>query len=164
MTDDSTAKLAELLKKFRIAMLTTVDSDGRLTSRPMAVQEAEFDGDLWFFAQRDAHQVANVRTQPEVGVALASKDAWVSIHGRAAVVDDNAKAHELWNSAVEAWFPDGPDDPNVVLLKVIAEGAEYWDSPGSRVTTLLSYATSKLTGSRPDVGENERVELRAGRS
>ena len=48
MTDDNTAKLAELLKKFRIAVLTTVDSDGTLISRPMAVQEAEFDGDLWF--------------------------------------------------------------------------------------------------------------------
>lgn len=159
MTDDSTATVAELLTKFRIAMLTTIDADGTLTSRPMAVQETEFDGDLWFFAQRDSHQVSQIRANPRVGVALSSNDAWVSVSGQAEVVEDNAKAHELWNSAVEAWFPDGPDDPNVVLLKIHAEGAEYWDSPGSRITTLLSYAKSKLTGQRPDVGENERVDL-----
>ena len=159
MTDDNSAKLAELLKKFRIAMLTTVDSEGTLISRPMAVQEAEFDGDLWFFAQRDSRQVEQLHTNPEAGVALSSNDAWVSISGTAEVVTDRAKAHELWNSAVEAWFPDGPDDPNVVLVKVHADGAEYWDSPGSRVTTLLSYAKSKLTGKRPNVGENERVDL-----
>lgn len=157
--DDNIAKLAGLLKKFRIAMLTTLDRDGALISRPMAVQEAEFDGDLWFFAERGSRQVEQLRVNPHVGVAMSSNEAWVSVSGQAEVVEDSAKAHELWNAAVEAWFPNGPDDPDVVLLKVHAKGAEYWDSPGSRITTLLSYAKSKLTGQRPDVGENERVEL-----
>ena len=160
MTDQAeVARLAELLKKFRIAMLTTVAADGALTSRPMAVQEAEFDGDLWFFAQRDSDQVRQLRADPRIGVSLSSNDTWVSVSGTAELLDDRAKARELWNSAVEAWFPNGPDDPDVLLLKVHAEQAEYWDSPGSRVTTLLSYAKSRLTGSRPDVGENVRVEL-----
>src|SRR3954454_20343069 len=123
MTDQAEiAKLADLLKKFRIAMLTTVTGDGALTSRPMAVQASEFDGDLWFFAQRDADQVQQVRTNPTVGVALSSSDTWVSISGTAELVENSAKAHELWNSAVEAWFPAGPDDPNVVLLRVHADG------------------------------------------
>ncbi len=153
------AKLAELLKKFRIAMLTTVTADGALTSRPMAVQESEFDGDLWFFAQRDSDQVRQLRANPTVGVALSASGTWVSISGTAEIVEDSAKVHELWNSAVQAWFPEGPDDENVLLLRVHAEGAEYWDSPGSKVMTVLSYAKSKLTGTRPDVGENERVDL-----
>jgi len=159
MSDEGVARLAKLLQKFRIAMLTTVAEDGALTSRPMAVQEAEFDGDLWFFAQRDSHQVAYIRRQAEVGVALASTDSWVSVAGTAEVVEDRDKARQLWNSGVEAWFPDGPDDPAIVLIKVHADGAEYWDSPGSRVTTMLSYAKSKVTGRRPDVGESRTVEL-----
>jgi general stress protein 26 len=160
MTDQAeVTKLAELVKKFRIAMLTTVSADGALTSRPMAVQEAEFDGDLWFFAQRDSDQVRQLRADPTIGVALSSSDTWVSISGTAELVQDQAKARELWNTAVEAWFPNGPDDPEVVLLKVHADGAEYWDSPGSKVMTVLSYAKSKLTGNRPDVGENQKVDL-----
>lgn len=161
MTDPAeVAKLVELLKKFRIAMLTTVAADGALTSRPMAVQETEFDGDLWFFAQRDSDQVQQLRTNPTVGVALSASDTWVSISGTAEIVDDPAKAHELWNAGVQAWFPAGPDDENVLLLlRVHAEGAEYWDSPGSKVMTVLSYAKSKLTGNRPDVGESNRVSL-----
>jgi general stress protein 26 len=160
MTDQAeVAKLAELITKFRIAMLTTVSADGALTSRPMAVQETEFDGDLWFFAQRDSDQARQLRADPTIGVALSSADTWVSISGTAEIVEDRTKARELWNSAVEAWFPNGPDDPDVVLLRVHADGAEYWDSPGSKVMTVLSYAKSKLTGKRPDVGENEKVEL-----
>jgi len=159
MSDEDVAKLAGLLQKFRIAMLTTRAEDGTLISRPMAVQEAEFDGDLWFFAERESRQVTQLRQHAEANVALSSNDAWVSVSGRVEVVENVAKAKELWNKAVEAWFPNGPEDPGVVLLKLHADGAEYWDSPGSRVTTLLSYAKSRLTGQRPDVGENERVEL-----
>jgi general stress protein 26 len=158
-TTDETAKVAELLKQFRIAMLTTTDADGTLISRPMAVQEAEFDGDLWFFAKRDSREVAQIAGRPAVGVALSSSSSWVSVSGTAEIVHDGARAKELWNSAVEAWFPEGPEDENIVLIKVHAEGAEYWDSAGSRITTLLSYAKSKVTGQRPDLGENERVEL-----
>jgi len=160
MTDQSEVeKLAELVSKFRIAMLTTVTADGALTSRPMAVQETEFDGDLWFVAQRDSDQVHQLRADPTIGVALSSSDTWVSISGTAEIVEDRAKVRELWNSAVQAWFPNGPDDPDVVLVKVHADGAEYWDSPGSKVMTVLSYAKSRLTGNRPDVGENEKVDL-----
>jgi general stress protein 26 len=160
MTDQAeVAKLAELLTKFHIAMLTTVSADGALTSRPMAVQRAEFDGDLWFFAPRDSDQVRHLRADPRIGVALSSSDTWVSISGTAELVEDPAKVRELWNPVVEAWFPNGPDDPDVMLLRVHADGAEYWDSPGSKVMTVLSYAKSRLTGNRPDVGENEKVDL-----
>jgi general stress protein 26 len=83
----------------------------------------------------------------------------VSLSGRAVVVEDAAKKRELWNSAVEAWFPDGPDDDGVVLLKVEGESAEYWNTPGGRLATVLSFAKAKVTGERIEGGENEKVEL-----
>jgi general stress protein 26 len=44
--DEDTRKVADLIKGNRIAMLTTTAPDGTLTSRPMGLQEVEFDGDL----------------------------------------------------------------------------------------------------------------------
>ena len=79
--------------------------------------------------------------------------------GGALVVEDRAKKRELWNSAVEAWFPEGPDDDRVVLLKVDGDSAEYWDSPGGRLATVFSFAKAKVTGQRIDAGENEKVDL-----
>ena len=55
--------------------------------------------------------------------------------------------------------PDGPDDYSVVLLKVEGDSAEYWDSPGGRLATVLSFAKAKVTGQRIEGGENEKVEL-----
>jgi len=162
VSDESTnpaAKVAELLKGERFGMLTTTGVDGTLISRPMAMQEVEFDGDLWFFAARDSRKIAHLTARPQVNVAVGSSDNWVSVTGTGVVVTDAAKKRELWNSMVEAWFPEGPDDDGVVLLKVEADSAEYWDSPGGRLATAISFAKAKLTGERYSGGENEKVDL-----
>ncbi len=159
MTDDSTRKVAELLSDQRLGMLTTTDPDGTLISRPMALQEVEFDGDLWFFAARASRKVAHIATNPQVNVAVGSGSTWISLTGHAAVVSDDAKKKELWNAGVAAWFPDGPDDDEIVLIKVDGESAEYWDTPGGRVSTLLSFAKAKVTGERYSGGQNEKVDL-----
>ena len=152
-------KLAELLKDQRFAMLTTIADDGTLMSRPLAMQEVEFDGDLWFFVTRDSRAVAQIGAHPRVNVALGSGSTWISLAGTATVVDDTAKKRELWDSSVEAWFPQGPDSHDIVLLHVDAESAEYWNTPGGRVSTLFSFVKAKVTGQPFSGGENERLDL-----
>jgi general stress protein 26 len=159
MSAEDTRKVAELIKGQRFGFLTTTTPEGTLTSRPMTLQEVEFDGDLWFFAERGSHPVLHVAASPQVNVGVGSGGTWVSLTGQARVVDDVAKKKELWNSAVEAWFPNGPEDRDVVLLKVEGDSAEYWDSPGGRLATAFSFVKAKATGERIDSGENEKVEL-----
>ena len=159
MTDQTpTQRVAELIKDFRFAMLTTRNAEDRLVAHPLTVQEAEFDGDLWFLVAKDATFVTDLRADDRVGVSLSSNDSWVSLSGRAELVDDRAKIKELWSPTVEAWFTDGPDDPEVGLLKFTAETAEYWDSPGGKLASLFSFVKSKVTGEQYDA-ENETVRL-----
>lgn len=166
MDDDTTSgaagadqdKVASLMRGIKFAMLTTLDADGDLISRPMAHQDVEFDGDLWFVSSRDSRKVGQINANPRVGVMLSSSDSWVSVRGRADVVDDPAKLEEVWSADMEAWFPDGPGS-SVTLIKVTAESAEYWDGPGGRVSTVLSLVKSKLTGRRYTGGDNETVDL-----
>ena len=157
--DDGVRKVAEIIKDIRICMLTTVDDDGHLVARPMAVQQVEFDGDVWFVSGGDTRKVEQIEHGARVNVAFASRDAWLSVAGNAELVHDEAKARELWNPALEAWFPDGPTTAGLTLVKIHADTAEYWDSPGGRVSTLLSYAKAKVTGSPYSGGENEVVQL-----
>jgi general stress protein 26 len=161
MTHDSTdpvRTVASMLQDQRLGVLTTVAPDGTLIARPMALQEVEFDGDLWFFAERGSRKLAHVAADPRVNVTVGSGATWVSVAGVAEPVDDTAKKRALWSAGVEAWLPDGPDSPQAVLLRVRAESAEYWDAPGGRVATLLSFVKAKARGERLE-GENERVEL-----
>jgi len=152
-------KVATLVKKFRFAMFTTTSSEGKLVARPMTVQEVEFDGDLWFIAARDSHSVNEIQSNPAVGVSFSSNDTWVSLSGTAEMVDDSQKVAEFWSQWVEAWFPEGPTDPNVVLIRFIADSAEYWDSPGGRIATVISLVKAKVTGESYDGGENDTVKL-----
>lgn len=163
MTDNSTTdaidKIGELIHGVELCMLTTVDADGTLTSRPMAQQERDFDGDLWFIIGRDSRKTSQINGQPQVNVTFSSGSTWVSVSGSADLVVDRAKLEELWDPSVTAWFPEGPDDPNIVLLRVAVTGAEYWDTPGGRVATLLSLAKAKVTGQPYSGGENETLDL-----
>jgi general stress protein 26 len=147
---DDRAKLVELMSDMYIAMLTTTSEDGTLTAVPMARQEVEPSAELWFISARDTRHVANIAARPHVGLTFSSRDAWVSIQGTAEVVDDRVKLEELWNTFAEAWLPGGPGDPNATLIRVDADGGEYWDTPGGKVASLLSFAKTKLTGETYD--------------
>lgn len=160
--DQARTRVTELIRDGRICMMTTMTADGRHVSRPMGLQEAEFDGDLWFFAFSDSSKASQIRQNPQVNVAFTTKrDAWVSVSGRAELVDDRAKAAELWNPFLKAWFPDGLDTPTLTLIKVHAESAEYWDSPHGRVVTLIQYGAAALLHRQPPEGENEAVTFPA---
>jgi general stress protein 26 len=158
-TKDENERLGALIGKARIGIITTVNADGHLVSRPMAVKEREFDGDLWFFTEDPSHKTAEVRANPQVNVALESKGGWVSLSGEATVVRDAAKIDELWDTGAEAWFTEGRNDPKVALLKVTAHSAEYWATDDPKPLVLLKYAKAAVTGGRPDVGEARTVDL-----
>ena len=153
------AKLVELTKDIRITMFTTIDAEGHFVSRPMAQQLTEDDGDLWFFAERDSRVIEQINANPHVSLTLSSNDTWISIDGEARMVSDSGKAKELWNTFVEAWLPQGPDDPSVVLIKVEPHTAEYWDSPGGRVASLISLVKAKVTGETYKGTERDTVDL-----
>lgn len=160
-SSDQRKKVTEMIKDVRIAMLTHVGSDGQLYSQPMATQEVEFDGDVMFIAHRDSRTVQSLSEQPDaqVNVAYSGNGSWVSLSGKASVVDDVAKLKELWNTFTDAWMKGGPEDPNNILLRIDAESAEYWDSPGgNKVTQLANLAKTAVTGN-PVEGDNQTVDL-----
>ena len=155
-------KLREIMNGVTFAMLVTVDDDGTLHSRPMALQEAEFDGDLWFFTKASAEKVMDIQRERHVNVSFArpNDQTYVSVSGLAQLVRDRQKAESLWSPTYKAWFPDGLDDPDLALIKVRVTKAEYWSSPPSAPTQLIGMAKAMVTGQEYHPGENK--ELRPG--
>jgi general stress protein 26 len=154
-------KLNELIKDIRIAMLTTIDDDGSLRSRPMATQQEPSDGTLWFFTGASSHKVLEVQHDQRVNISYADSghNRYVSVSGTARLNRDNAKMTELWNPAFKAWFPGGLDDPDIALLQVQVDQAEYWDSPSSTVVHLVGFVKAVATGEHYEPGENEKINL-----
>lgn len=150
-------KITSLLEDFRFGMFTTIDG-GKPVARPFTIQEVEDGGDLWFLVSKQSSAVQQLAADPRAGVALSSNDSWVSLTGTAQVVDSQERVDRYWSPVVEAWFPDGKEDPSVTVLKFSADGGEYWDTPGSRVATAIAFVKAKVTG-EPIEGDTGKVAL-----
>ncbi len=159
LRDPDVLRVTELVEAARIALVTTVADDGRLVSRPLAVQSRPFDGDLFFFTQDPSSKTSQVRVNDHVNVAFQADHGYVSISGTATVSKDPEMIDRLWNGAAAAWFENGREDPSVALLQVHAESAEFWSVDSPAVVTALKYAKARVTGERPDLGHNATVEL-----
>ncbi|WP_082235481.1 pyridoxamine 5'-phosphate oxidase family protein [Halobacillus massiliensis] len=120
--------IKDLIKDEKVAMLTTVSQEGRLMSRPMHTQEVLMDREeIWFITKKDTEKYEEINRNPAINLAYAGS-SYVSISGTAEFVQDDEKKKEYWNKIVEKVLNASADDPNVVLVKVTPEIAEYWES------------------------------------
>jgi len=160
--EDNLQKIREMVKDIDFCMLTTVDEKGDMHSRPMSANgDIDPNGDLWFFTGSSSHKVSEIEKLPKVNVSFADPENqhYVSITGKAQLVRDRNKIDELWKPEFKMWFPEGKEDPEIALLRISLEKAEYWDSPSSTIGYALSFVSSLVTGKEPDFGENKKLEF-----
>lgn len=147
-----------IMRDQRFCMLTTFATEGDLHSHPMTPQQVDDTGDAWFFLDNTSETATNLAKDNRVNLAFGDDSSWLSVAGNGTLHQDSAKTDDLWNPMVEAWFPDGKDSPSLRLLKVESTSAQFWDTPGGRVTSALAFVRTKVTGERPS-GDSGTVEM-----
>lgn len=160
---DQLNKLRSLVKDIDYCMLTSLRADGTLHSRPMASHgEIEENGDLWFFTHASSPKVDEIQHDQHVNVSFAAPDkqTYVSLSGTAQLVRDRQKIEQLWRPDLKAWFPAETKDPDIALLKINVQQAEYWDSPAGMVAKTLGFIKAATTGEPAGSGENEKLNLK----
>lgn len=163
----SKEKLFELIDEIETAMFTTRRPDGHLVSRPMATQKRADGADLWFVTARDTEKLGEIRFDPQVNLSYYKDRTreWVSISGRARVVDDRKKIRELYQPDWRAWFGDEghekhgtPEDPRMILIGVDVEMAMYLEINKPQAVVLFEVMKGMITGKAPDIGEVQQVD------
>ena len=149
----SLAHIAGLIDGLSIAMLTTVEADGALASRPMAVLEMDASGALWFFTSLKSSKVDHLRVV-NLSFADVSNGTYVSLSGRGEIDTDRGRIAQLWTAFAKPWFPDGPDSPDLALLKFIPDAADYWDAPNSTMVRAFGVMASIVAGKPVGMGEH----------
>jgi general stress protein 26 len=157
-------KFWKLIKDIKFAMFTAHASDGHMHSRPMTTQNKSDDraNVLWFFMSRSSEPVLDIARDASVNVAYADpgSDAYVSVAGRARLVDDIAKKKALWNTGAQAWFPGGVTDPDLALIAVTIEHVDYWDVDTNKMVQLFKITKAAMTGVPPKMGEHRELHSR----
>ena len=151
-------RFRELVQGIHTVMLMTTSPDGSLNGRPMAPQELDDDGAVWFFTGADTLKVDEIAERPTVALSYSDtgKATYVLARGIAEIVQDRAKAEQLWSPTANAWF-EGPDDPNLLLLRVRVESAEYWNDPAGGIVSILRVG-AKALGADVSQGETGHLE------
>jgi len=156
---DKLDRVWDIIEKVGVCMLTT-RFPGGLRARPVEARPDRAAGLIFFVTDLRSGKEDEIEAKNDVGlVFIDPKDkAYLSITATAQVLQDHAKAREIWKSTDDVWW-DGPDDPNVCVLRVRPLTAELWDGPASKAVAMYEFAKAKLTGEKPNLGENRKVTV-----
>lgn len=156
-------KLWDLIKDIKFGMLTHRHATGMMHSCPLTTQNRKLDEDsqLYFFISRKSELASALAVDSNVNVSYADPgdDSYVSVSGVAAITEDQAKKQALWSAPAKAWFPGGVDDPDLALLAISIDHAEYWDVKESKMVQLAKMAAAAFTGKQPRMGEHKELNL-----
>ena len=160
LVESPISKLREKIDPIQFCMMTTLSADHNLLSRPMTHQAIDEDGTLWFFTSDDSQVAEDLYRQSVINISFSNPadNVYVSMSGEAVLIKDTQKAKQLWNSMVNVWFPNGPQDPRLALIKFSTYSAEYWDADTNKLLHLFAMAKDMISGhhSKP---KSEHVKL-----
>ncbi|WP_181306284.1 pyridoxamine 5'-phosphate oxidase family protein [Rufibacter sp. XAAS-G3-1] len=153
--------LIEKIEEINTAMLSTVEPDGTIRSRPMRHLKVDESGAIYFFTGYNSGKTDEIKNDSHVNLSYAKPgdQLYVSVSGTAQVYRDQQQIDDLWNPFMKSWFPEGKEDPNIGILKVTVDQAEYWDSPSSAVVHLYGVVKAAITGEPARPGENKKINL-----
>jgi general stress protein 26 len=139
----------KLVKEINICLFcTSLKTDDGSTVRPMAAQDVDDEGNLWFFS--DKHSDKNKEIEKDSHVQLffsdPNKSAYLVLNGEAEIMIDYDKVEALWSPLVKTWFKEGKDDPNISIVKVNSKSAYYWDTEGNKMINFFKMIASVATG------------------
>jgi len=150
------ASLSELIEDFTIAMLTNADASGALVSHPMTPLEMDAQGAIWFFTD-SRYTLGEDLGAANLSFANADTATFVSLAGHAELIRDQRRIADLWTPSATPWFPAGPSDTNLTLLKFVPHTAQYWDAPNNKAIRSFAMAAS-IAASKPiGMGKTETL-------
>jgi general stress protein 26 len=161
MSETDLDRVWEIMEDISVCMVTT-HAGGRMRSRPMHAIPDRDENVIYFITDTRGAKDDEIAAAPDVCLAFADigDNTYLSITGTAETVRDPEKAEELWSTEAQAWWPRGPRDPAVRVLRVVPEQAEYWDTRGNSITVALKLVAARMTGKQPDLGTNRKVNVR----
>jgi general stress protein 26 len=154
------ARAWDVIEKVGICMLTTI-SDRGLRSRPLEARPARDGGCLHFVTDARGSKDDEIQADDHIGLVFidAKEKVYLSLAGQAEVLRDSRLAAAIWRETDNVWWPQGPDDPNVRVIRFTPHLIEYWDGPASRAVAKFEFEKARATGRKPNLGENRKVTV-----
>ena len=154
-------KIKEMVDDTKMCMFNSSLNLVPCNTRPMAIQQVEDDGTIWFFSDADSEKNKEIEDDNRVQLLLMnnSSSAYLSLYGTASIITDAEKSKELWNVFLKTWFNDGPEDPNLSLIKFTPQNGHYWDTKNSKIVSMFKIAMGAILGKELDAGVEGKMTV-----
>lgn len=158
---EAVEKIKALAKSANICMFTTNLSEVPLSSSPMATQEVDDEGSIWFLSSKSSHKNGHIHADPRVQLFYTNTGSseFLSVYGHATITTDKAEIEKLWTPIVKAWFTEGKDDPDISVIKVTPEETYYWDTKNNKAVSMVKILAAAVTGKTMDDGVQGKLTV-----
>jgi general stress protein 26 len=158
---DAVKKMQELAEHTNVCLFTTNLSEAPLTTRPMATQKVDGEGNFWFLSDETSRKSMELQNDSRVQLFYAnpSKSEYMSVYGHALEYRDRDKIEEIWTTAAKAWFKNGKEDPTLTAIMVIPDEAYYWDTKNNKVVSLVKILASVVSSKTMDDGIEGKLRV-----
>jgi general stress protein 26 len=138
-------RVRTLLQNAGVGILMTTDENDSHAGRPMLPLLLENDPHIYFITHQHSRKVTQIAARPKVGLALVGADRYIVVIGSASASRDPELIRRLWRPTYRAWFPEGKDDREATVLRIVVERVNYWEPPRSRVVRLWQAIRAVVT-------------------
>ena len=155
-------KLKELVEKTSTCFFcSNIKTGVPFSTRPMAVQKVDKEGNLWFLSSNDSHTYSELQKDPFVQLLFQGSphSDFITIYGIAETNKDKQKIKELWASDMKTWFTEGQDDPRIAVIKVEPSESYYWDNKHGDAIAYLKIKVGSIIGKTLDDSIEGKLEV-----
>jgi general stress protein 26 len=119
----------ETIAAVPICWLVTRSLEGGTNARAVNSSPGPAGSDEWtrrFLVRRSSRKVGEMRAAPLITLAYQhpSGDRYVALGGRATIIDDIAEMRTMWSADLDAHFPPGFADANMIIIEVDVDRIE----------------------------------------
>lgn len=151
--EEARKKIKDLAESAKTCFFCTSIEPGKpFSTRPMAVQEVDDEGNFWFLSSNDSNKNEELEDEPAVQLLFqgSSYSDFLNIYGKATVTQNKEKIKELWKPTLKTWFTEGVDDPRISVIKVEPESGYYWDTKHSMPIAFIKRLAGAAAGKTID--------------
>ena len=138
-------RVRELIQRGGVAILMTIDEYGAQIGRPMLPLFLDNDPHIYFLTHQSSRKVTQVAARPQIALTIISAHCYMVVAGSCSLSREPELIRRLWHPTYRAWFPDGKNDREATVLRVVVQRVDYWEPSRSQLVRLLQAVKAVVT-------------------
>jgi len=136
----------KLIDDLTFCFAITAGESGDSNARIVQPRKLQDDWSIDVLTNRRCRKVREIEASGRMTLAWQhdADRSYVTLIGRAVIVEDLELKRAIWSPAADRWNPGGPEDPDVVFARFATERIELWSAVHDVMPPPTGYSAAVL--------------------